>query len=46
MTAALTDSATAFANVMNYKQTLASAFASFQTTLVNYAKSEGFKVTT
>ena len=46
MTEALTDSATAFANVMDYKQTLASAFASFQTTLVNYAKSEGFKVTT
>jgi multiple sugar transport system substrate-binding protein len=46
MTEALTDSATAFANVMDYKQTLASAFASFQTILVNYAKSEGFKVTT
>ena len=28
---------------MNYKQTLASAFVSFQATLVNYAKSEGFK---
>jgi multiple sugar transport system substrate-binding protein len=46
MTEALTDSSTAFANVMNYKQTLVSAFASFQSTLVTYAKSEGFKVTT
>ena len=46
MTAALTDSATAFANVMDYKQTLKSAFAAFQQTLVKYAESEGFKVTT
>jgi len=46
MTEALTDSATAFANVLDYKQTLASAFTAFQTVLVNYAKSEGFKVTT
>lgn len=46
MTEALTDSSTVFAGVMNGKETLQAAFKSFQSTLVKYAKSEGFKVTT
>lgn len=46
MTEALTQSATVFAGVMNGKETLPAAFKSFQNTLVKYAKSEGFKVTT
>lgn len=46
MTEALADSATAFAKVMNGKQTLASAFADFQNTLASYAKRQGFQVTT
>lgn len=46
MTEALTVSATQFAPVGTGKETLKQAFAAFQKTLVTYAKSEGFKVTT
>jgi multiple sugar transport system substrate-binding protein len=46
MTEALTDSSTAFAGVLNGTETLTAAFASFQTTLVNYAKQQGFTVNT
>jgi multiple sugar transport system substrate-binding protein len=46
MTEALTQSTTAFANVAAGKQTLKAAFADFQRTLVNYAKQQGFKVST
>jgi multiple sugar transport system substrate-binding protein len=46
MTEALTDSSTAFAGVLNGTGTLNAAFASFQTTLVNYAKQQGFTVKT
>lgn len=46
MTEALTQSATAFAGVMNGKETLQAAFQGFQKTLVSYAKSQGFQVTT
>jgi multiple sugar transport system substrate-binding protein len=46
MTEALTQSATVFAGVMNGKQTLQTAFKNFQTVLVNYAKAQGFNVTT
>ena len=46
MTEALTQSATVFAGVMNGKQTLQTAFTNFQTVLVNYAKAQGFNVST
>ena len=46
MTEALTQSATVFAGVMNGKQTLQTAFKNFQTVLVNYAKAQGFTVST
>jgi multiple sugar transport system substrate-binding protein len=45
MTYALTQSATAFAGVMNGKQTLQQAFTTFQSQLVTYAKAQGFQVT-
>jgi len=43
---ALTQSATVFAGVMNGKQTLQTAFKNFQNVLVNYAKAQGFTVST
>jgi len=46
MTEALTQSATVFAGVMNGKQTLQTAFKNFQNVLVNYAKAQGFTVST
>lgn len=46
MTEALTQSATVFAGVMNGKQTLQTAFKDFQNVLVNYAKAQGFTVST
>jgi multiple sugar transport system substrate-binding protein len=46
MTYALTESATAFAGVMNGKGTLQQAFTTFQSQLVTYAKQQGFKVST
>jgi multiple sugar transport system substrate-binding protein len=46
MTEALADSATAFAKVINGKQTLQEAFKDFQDTLVSYAKRQGFDVST
>lgn len=46
MTEALADSATAFAGVQNHKMTLATAFKNFQSTLVSYAKRQGFQVST
>ena len=46
MTEALTQSATVFAGVMNGKETLQSAFSNFQSVLVNYAKAQGFTVST
>lgn len=46
MTEAGNDATTAFAGILNGKETLPAAFKSFQQTLVNYAKSEGFHVTT
>jgi multiple sugar transport system substrate-binding protein len=45
MTYALTQSATAFAGVMDGKQTLQQAFTTFQGQLVTYAKAQGFQVT-
>ena len=44
MTEALTESATVFAGVLNGKETLAAAFQNFQNVLVNYAKQQGFTV--
>ncbi|MGH9107744.1 MAG: ABC transporter substrate-binding protein [Acidimicrobiales bacterium] len=44
MTKALTLSGTTFAGVLNGKETLQSAFKTFQNQLVSYAKSEGFTV--
>jgi len=44
MTEALTQSATVFAGVLNGKETLAQAFQNFQNVLVNYAKQQGFTV--
>jgi len=46
MTEALTQSSTVFAGVLNGKETLASAFKNFQNVLVNYAKQQGFTVST
>ena len=46
MTEALTQSATVFAGVMNGKETLQAAFTNFQNVLVNYAKAQGFTVST
>jgi multiple sugar transport system substrate-binding protein len=46
MTEALTASADAFAPAQNGKETMKQAFASFQKTLVSYARSEGFEVKT
>jgi len=46
MTEALTQSATVFAGVMNGTQTLQTAFKNFQNVLVNYAKAQGFTVST
>jgi multiple sugar transport system substrate-binding protein len=46
MTEALTDATTTFAGVLNGKETIAKAFAAFQSQMVSYAKQEGFKVTT
>jgi multiple sugar transport system substrate-binding protein len=46
MTEALTQSATVFAGVMNGKETLPAAFKDFQNVLVNYAKAQGFTVST
>src|SRR5450755_3755863 len=45
MTYALTQSATAFAGVMDGKQTLQQTFRAFQGELVTYAKQQGFQVT-
>ena len=46
MTEALNEASTVFAGVMNGTSTLQSAFASFQSVLVNYAKQQGFTVST
>src|SRR6266700_1283417 len=46
MTEALTQSATAFAGVINGSQSLPAAFRDFQDKLVNYAKQQGFQVAT
>jgi multiple sugar transport system substrate-binding protein len=46
MTYALAQAATVFGGVLNGKETLPSAFRSFQKLLVTYAKSEGFTVRT
>jgi multiple sugar transport system substrate-binding protein len=46
MTEALTQSATVFAGVTNGSETLQQAFAKFQSVLVNYAKQQGFQVST
>jgi multiple sugar transport system substrate-binding protein len=46
MTEALTQANTVFAGVLSGKETLASAFKNFQNVLVNYAKQQGFKVST
>jgi len=46
MTEALTQSATVFAGVMNGKETLQAAFQNFQSVLANYAKAQGFTVST
>jgi multiple sugar transport system substrate-binding protein len=46
MTFALTQSATTFAGVMDGKETLQQAFTAFQGQLVNYAKQQGFSVST
>jgi len=46
MTEALTQSATVFAGVLNGKTTLQQAFKNFQNVLVNYAKQQGFTVST
>ena len=46
MTEALNQSATAFAGVLNGSQTLPAAFRAFQDKLVNYAKQQGFQVST
>jgi multiple sugar transport system substrate-binding protein len=46
MTEALTQSATVFAGVMNGKESLQAAFQDFQNVLVNYAKAQGFTVST
>ena len=46
MTEALNQSATVFAGVMNGKETLQAAFQNFQNVLVNYAKAQGFTVST
>jgi multiple sugar transport system substrate-binding protein len=45
MTYALTESATTFAGVMTGKETMQSAFKTFQGQLVSYAKAQGFTVT-
>jgi multiple sugar transport system substrate-binding protein len=45
MTYALTEAATTFAGVMTGKETLQSAFSTFQGQLVSYAKAQGFSVT-
>ena len=45
MTYALTQSATAFAGVMDGKATLQQSFSTFQSELVTYAKQQGFQVT-
>ncbi len=44
MTEALTESATVFAGVLDGKETLQPAFRNFQSVLVNYAKEQGFTV--
>jgi len=46
MTEALTQANTVFAGVLNGKETLAGAFRNFQNVLVNYAKQQGFTVST
>jgi multiple sugar transport system substrate-binding protein len=46
MTEALTQSNTVFAGVLNGKTTLQQAFRNFQNVLVNYAKQQGFTVST
>jgi multiple sugar transport system substrate-binding protein len=46
MTEALNEASTVFAGVMNGKETLQSAFTNFQSVLVNYAKQQGFTVST
>ena len=46
MTEALTLSSTTFAPVLNGTGTLQAAFKTFQSQLVKYAQSEGFKVNT
>ncbi|MBO0774841.1 MAG: extracellular solute-binding protein [Actinobacteria bacterium] len=46
MTYALTQAGTTFAGVMNGKETLQQAFRTFQGQLVNYAKQQGFSVST
>ncbi|MGH3293601.1 MAG: ABC transporter substrate-binding protein [Trebonia sp.] len=44
MTEALNEASTVFAGVQNGKETLQSAFTSFQNVLVSYAKAQGFTV--
>ncbi len=46
MTEALTQSSTVFAGVLDGKTTLQQAFKNFQSVLVNYAKQQGFTVST
>jgi multiple sugar transport system substrate-binding protein len=46
MTEALNEASTVFAGVMNGKETLPTAFKNFQNVLVNYAKAQGFTVST
>lgn len=46
MTEALTQSTTVFAGVANGSETLQAAFTKFQSVLVNYAKQQGFQVST
>jgi multiple sugar transport system substrate-binding protein len=46
MTEALNEASTVFAGVMNGKETLQAAFTNFQSVLVNYAKAQGFNVST
>jgi len=46
MTQALTQANTTFGGVLSGKETMQQAFASFQTAEVNYAKAQGFTVST
>lgn len=46
MTEVITEAGSVFAGTLNGKETLQKALATFQTTVVKYAKSQGFKVRT